>query len=228
MANCSNCSAPLPPDSLICEYCGSRNDVDLRGVHHYTTHECDTKRTCPRCDIPLGTIDLNIEGRFLIERCDRCLGLFFDPNELETLLDATVEKVFLIDRRRLDAITGNARPEGEAIRYLKCPVCARLMNRVNFGARSGVIVDRCRDHGVWLDGGELRRLLEWAKAGGRLLDLEKREQRLKEQAEEARFSKALTPPDGGSGDPGFGGDSRHTPESDLLGFLISAFRHICR
>lgn len=30
-------------------------------------------------------------------------------------------------------------------------------------------MDRCRHHGVWLDGGELRRLLEWKKAGGQLL-----------------------------------------------------------
>lgn len=63
-----------------CEYCGSRNDVDLKGVHHYTTHEPESARRCPRCGVQLKTIDLKLDGRFLIERCDDCLGLFFDPD----------------------------------------------------------------------------------------------------------------------------------------------------
>ena len=57
MANCSNCGAPLPANILICEYCGSRNDTDLRGVHNFTTNELDEGRTCPRCATPLRTID---------------------------------------------------------------------------------------------------------------------------------------------------------------------------
>lgn len=226
MANCSNCSAPLPPDAIVCDYCGSRNDVDLRGVHHYTTHETESGRTCPRCAIPLRTIDLKIKGKFLLERCDRCLGLFFDPNELETLLDATVAKTYVIDRLRLDAITKAARPESEAIRYVKCPVCSRLMNRVNFGARSGVIVDRCRDHGVWLDGGELRRLLEWVKAGGMILDGEKRQQRLEEEAALVRSSHILNPAERSGEFPSAGDFRQESP--DLLDLLVGLFRHIAR
>ena len=158
MANCSNCSAPLPPNSIVCEYCGSRNDVDLKGVHYNTTHETDSERTCPRCSIPLATIDLKLNGKFLIERCDECLGLFFDPGELEALLEATVANVFTINRNELDSINATMRAVDYGVYYIKCPVCAKIMNRVNFGARSGVIVDRCKDHGVWLDGGELRPL----------------------------------------------------------------------
>ncbi len=52
---------------------------------------------------------------------------------------------------------------------MKCPVCSDFMQRKNFGARSGVIADRCNKHGIWLDGGELKRLMEWKKAGGQLL-----------------------------------------------------------
>jgi Zn-finger nucleic acid-binding protein len=47
------------------------------------------------------------------------------------------------------------------------------MNRINFGAQSGVIVDKCKEHGVWLDGGELRQLMEWIKAGGQILHQQK-------------------------------------------------------
>lgn len=169
MANCANCSAPLPQNSIKCDYCGSRNDVDLKGVHYYTTHESDSERSCPRCGIALQTVDLKLDGKFLIERCEQCLGLFFDNNELEALLDATVTKAFTVNSARLDQISA-ARSGEYGISYVKCPVCANMMNRVNFGAKSGVIVDRCREHGVWLDGGELRQLCEWVKAGGKILD----------------------------------------------------------
>jgi len=184
MSNCSNCSAPLPANSIICDYCKTRNDTDLNGVHRYTTHEIESARICPRCTISLRTIDLKINGKFLIERCDQCLGLFFDPAELEALLEATVTNVFDINRSKLDAINNHMSPASAPVSYIKCPVCSTIMNRVNFGVKSGVIVDRCREHGVWLDGGELRHLFEWMKAGGKLLGQEREEQRRKESERE--------------------------------------------
>lgn len=195
MANCINCSAPLPNGSILCDYCGSRNDIDLNEVHYYTTHELESARICPRCTISLRTIDLNLNGRFLIERCEECLGLFFDPNELETLLEATVTNIFTIDRNRLDSI--NSTKSGEyGVSYIKCPVCSTIMNRINFGTKSGVIVDRCKEHGVWLDGGELRHLFEWMKAGGKLLQQERQEQfkQAEERAHEREKRKIQAQP----------------------------------
>ena len=226
MANCSNCSAPLPPNSIQCDYCGSRNDIDLKGVHYYTTHEADSERICPRCNIRLETIDLKIDGRFLIERCDRCLGLFFDPGELEAVLQATVSNVFTINRNQLDSLNATMRADEYGITYIKCPVCAKIMNRVNFGAKSGVIVDRCKDHGVWLDGGELRHLFEWMKAGGKLLDQEREEQRKKAAAEqqERRHPSAVS---GGYADysdfDAYGGTLRNE-DPDLFDMVRRAIR----
>ncbi|MCX5883619.1 MAG: zf-TFIIB domain-containing protein [Deltaproteobacteria bacterium] len=190
MANCSNCSAPLPPNSIQCDYCGSRNDIDLKGINYYTTHEIESERICPRCNIRLRTIDLKIGGKFLIERCDECLGLFFDPGELEALLEATVSNVFTINRSSLDNLNTTMRPNDYGVSYIKCPICSKLMNRINFGTKSGVIVDRCTDHGVWLDGGELRHLFEWMKAGGKLLQQERQEQiKKEEEVEQERQSR---------------------------------------
>lgn len=223
MANCSNCSAPLPPNSIICEYCGSRNDVDLKGVHYYTTHETESERTCPRCSIRLSTIDLKMNGKFLIERCGQCMGLFFDPGELEALLETTVANVFVIDRTRLDSINASGPSAAYPIGYIKCPVCARIMNRVNYGAKSGVIVDRCKDHGVWLDSGELRHLFEWMKAGGKLFDQERHEQQRKEAEQEQRKKQAQ--PAAGTGldfDPVGGILKQQDP--DLLDVLVAAVR----
>lgn len=169
MPFCTSCSAPLPPHNALCEYCGTKNDINLRGIHEYTVTRPESNRTCPLCNKPLETIDLQTGDHFYIERCSKCMGLFFDPGELNALLDQSVDHVYQIDRKKLwnMTMTGTNVPE-RIIAYIKCPVCGELMNRVNFGARSGVIVDQCKD-GIWLDNGELRRLLEWRKAGGQLL-----------------------------------------------------------
>ena len=234
MARCTSCSAPLPPDAFTCDYCGCRNDVDLKGVHYYTTHECDSERICPRCSIPLRTIDLNLNGTFLIERCDDCFGLFFDPNELETLLDATATNVYTIDKGRLDN-GSSRRGEPYGVTYIKCPVCSTIMNRVNFGIKSGVIVDRCKEHGIWLDCGELRNLLEWMKAGGKLLQQEREEQRKhEEQHEKERQTRAaLAQTDRGAGypdDTGFTlyGGTLRSSDPDLFDIVLSALRFVIR
>jgi Zn-finger nucleic acid-binding protein len=195
MANCSNCSAPLPANSIICEYCKTRNDTDLKGINRYTTYEIESARICPRCNISLRTIDLKINGRFLIERCDECLGLFFDPGELEALLEATVSNVFDINRSKVDDINNHMGFATSTVAYIKCPVCSKLMNRINFGTKSGVVVDRCRDHGVWLDGGKLRHLFEWMKAGGKLLCQEREEQLRKESEREKEREQRKAPTD---------------------------------
>lgn len=229
MANCTNCSAPLPDGSIRCEYCGSRNDIDLKGVHYYTTHEIESERICPRCSISLKSIDLNIQGRFLIERCDQCLGLFFDPNELEALLEATVSNVFTIDKSRLDACKVPSAAGEQGAFYVKCPVCGKIMNRVNFGTNSGVIIDRCKDHGVWLDGGELRHLFEWMKAGGKLLQQEREGERRRAETRELEREKRRIqnqPPQGGvygdgSGFDLFGGTLRNS-DPDLFDIVTKA------
>lgn len=230
MANCTNCSAPLPDGSIRCDYCGSRNDIDLAEVHYYTTHELKSERICPRCLIRLRTIDLDVNGRFLIERCDECLGLFFDPNELETLLTASVANVFTIDRSRLDSIN-SAKAGNYPVSYIKCPACSTIMNRVNFGTKSGVIIDRCKEHGMWLDGGELRHLLEWMKAGGKLLQQERQEQlkqtEERKQEREKRRSQLQSAPSGVAGEDAsfnlFGGTLRNA-DPDLFDIVKKAIR----
>ncbi len=229
MANCTNCSAPLPDGSIRCDYCGSRNDIDLKGINYYTTHECESERICPRCSISLKTIDLNVNGRFLIERCDECLGLFFDPNELETLLEAAVTNVFTIDRSRLDSINKTTQTGDYGVTYIKCPVCSKIMNRVNFGTKSGVVVDRCKEHGVWLDGGELRHLFEWMKAGGRLLQQERQEQLKHTEERELEREKRTIRAQSASGrvypdDSGFDlyDGSLRNADPDLFGIVSKA------
>jgi Zn-finger nucleic acid-binding protein len=50
---------------------------------------------------------------------------------------------------------------------LACPKCNGVMHPVNYSYSSGIIIDRCADHGIWLDRGELDKVQlsreTWAK-----------------------------------------------------------------
>jgi Zn-finger nucleic acid-binding protein len=37
---------------------------------------------------------------------------------------------------------------------------------LNYGRRSGVIIDVCKKHGVWFDADELAHILDWVRSGG--------------------------------------------------------------
>jgi Zn-finger nucleic acid-binding protein len=169
MAKCISCAAPLPANTNKCLYCGTHNDVDLKSRHPYSITLTQSERLCPHCEIPLQTIDLNLNGAFLIERCGNCFGLFFDPGEIDSLLESTVSNVFTINRQHLDTINRDRYRADKKVKYLKCPVCRVLMNRRVFASRSGIVIDQCASHGIWLDSGEITHLMEWKKAGGQLL-----------------------------------------------------------
>jgi Zn-finger nucleic acid-binding protein len=214
---------------VVCTFCGTRNDIDLTGLGEYTVNAPQSVRTCPRCKTPLQTVDLKVQGTFLIERCEQCLGLFFDPGELEALLNASVANVFDINRKLIDGLNQSPRSAEYGVGYIACPVCAKLMNRVSYGVRSGVIVDRCGAHGVWLDGGELRQLLEWTASGGQILTRERQdehkreEERTQQRLERERQTRAMQD-GGGALSIGFGTPSYRGVHSDddVLGLLVRA------
>jgi Zn-finger nucleic acid-binding protein len=45
-----------------------------------------------------------------------------------------------------------------------CPTCGTLMGKRVFAYESGVPIDVCEQHGVWLDHGELERIEAWSEA----------------------------------------------------------------
>lgn len=165
MAQCQYCSAPLPSNSIICEYCGVRNDIEVE-AKNVGSKLPKSKRTCPDCLVYLDSIDIGKNSRFIIEKCERCYGLFFDNQELEKLLESTVGKTYWIDRRKLHSLLQHPLHKDEVL-YRKCPVCEKYMHRKNYMKRSGVIMDICYEHGTWLDAGELKQLEDWIKLGGK-------------------------------------------------------------
>lgn len=124
-------------------------------------------------------------GSISLLECGGCEGIWVD---VETLQQICAEK------EKQAAVLGMpANPDEPAaleqhIRYVPCPVCHELMNRVNFAHCSRVIVDVCKAHGAWFDKDELRRTVEFIRSGG----LEKaRAQQLEQIKNEERRLVAL-------------------------------------
>jgi hypothetical protein len=85
----------------------------------------------------------------------------------------------------------------------------------HYGRRSGVIIDVCRNHGIWFDADELPRILEWIRQGG----LAQARDELAHDAEIAERHKKQGV--GGTGTPV--GTAHNEPETDLLSEAIDAF-----
>jgi hypothetical protein len=63
------------------------------------------------------------------------------------------------------------------------------MNRTNYGHISGVVLDVCKDHGLWFDKDKLREVLEFIEGGG----LEKSHLRQIQDEDERRRLAAIAP-----------------------------------
>jgi Zn-finger nucleic acid-binding protein len=188
--NCTNCGAPLPAKSNICGFCKTLNDTDLFRFSGNVTKGEEAETNCPRCDLKLRSVALNLGQDFNIERCRNCLGLFFDPSELASLLDSVGSSAHEIDHARMQTLIDEEvrHQDPNEFSYVPCPACSQLMHRKAYGVRAGVIVDRCKEHGVWLDGGELGQLLKWVAAGG-----QKHDNEYQERARKIELAKAKAP-----------------------------------
>lgn len=151
----------------FCPFCGVRQDIDLRQIH-FRDLGTDASLACPSCSTALSVIEFETNPILRIERCNACHDMFFNPGELEAILDAQTHPLVWLDLAQITQIGEDYGFHHEVV-YRKCPMCPDRMNHVNFGRHSGVILDRCGVHGVWVDGGELRRLTEWWRAGGKLI-----------------------------------------------------------
>ncbi len=181
----------------FCPFCGVRADIDLRQIHFRDLGK-DTSMACPQCTTPLGVIEFETEPRIRIERCTTCHGMFFNPGEIESVLDAQTNPLVWLDSFQIQQIVGDFGHERE-IFYQKCPMCAERMSHVNFGGHSGVILDRCGTHGIWLEGSKLRQLTEWWRAGGKLIYQQNEADRVKRLYSSIEKRGTITSPEPDAG-----------------------------
>jgi len=118
-------------------------------------------RPCPRCQTEMDPI---VIGATPLNECSRCEGLWVDIGSFEKICaDREQQSVVLGVASRAPT---QAVRETSKVRYVPCPDCSQLMNRINFARCSGVIVDICKGHGTWFDRDELSRIVEFIRGGG--------------------------------------------------------------
>lgn len=163
-----------------------------------------TGRRCPRCEEDLVAETI---GENTIERCLACRGVWVAAREFNELLVDLDRQESIRDREELH-YNKNA-----DVAFLKCPKCSKTMVRSDFDRRSGILVDACRKHGIWLDRGELRSIVGYLAK--RMVEM------AKDRDEGVIRTKGKGPDDPFTILPDFEeGIFRHIPRRSLLGLLI--------
>ena len=98
-----------------------------------------------------------------MRECPKCEGIWADAESLQKICADREQQAVVLGLPRTLPVDTNSL---ENVRYVPCPVCNTIMNRVCFAHCSGVVVDVCRAHGTWFDKDELRRIVEFIRAGG--------------------------------------------------------------
>ena len=161
-----------------------------------------------------------------VDECDGCGGLFLSHAMLDRLVAArdTPSGLHL-------ALPKRAVAREASVRYIRCPVCRKTMNRQAFGRVSGVIVDVCKADGMWFDAGELAEVIRFVEQGGlavararEMEDLAERERKSRSEmaiAESSAFFASHT----GSTVRGWGSSSSSSNVfADLLQAIVKAWR----
>jgi Zn-finger nucleic acid-binding protein/DNA-directed RNA polymerase subunit RPC12/RpoP len=186
---CPHCAARISHTARFCHYCGCpiQSSERLGEV---------TERRCPVCaDDGPGMVSRALGGDGLtVYECGRCGGLWLG-NEAFDLLERQARDGGLSWLKQAVS-SGHSAPRhlqaGEQAGpwYRPCVICGKPMNRLNYGRKSGVIIDYCAKHGLWFDRGELHRIVAWIQNGGlaRRDRAEKVEQRAAASAERLRRS----------------------------------------
>ena len=106
-------------------------------------------------------------GGLVIQECPKCHGLWAPDDTFDALVDRAAASA---RERAMNGAPSAPREDGgnpatNKVEYRRCPTCDALMGRKNFRKRSGVIIDRCHEHGTWLDANELEQIAGFVLSG---------------------------------------------------------------
>ena len=108
---------------------------------------------CPRCQSRLET---RSTGGVEIDECRSCQGIWFDADELRRVKDGSDKDLNWMDFdlwKHADRFRVNTNP-------VNCPNCSNAMVTIDYD-QTGVEIDHCTHcRGVWLDAGELEKILD--------------------------------------------------------------------
>ena len=153
---CPFCFRRSPQESQFCSSCGE-------GIHAAQLDAHTGNLKCPRCVKPK-LVNRKV-GDFTVDECPGCSGMWAGAEAFHRLVKQQVarEQNNVRKARRRGPAKSTLT---EKVSYIKCPECGQMMSRFNFAKASGVIVDECRAHGVWLDSDELAKIAAYVSTGG--------------------------------------------------------------
>jgi len=158
---CPKCTARISDRAKFCHHCGNRVAVESVAGE-------ETGLVCPACGEPHHLVGRRVADVPVLE-CGCCAGLWLSGEVFEQLTEQAAAETVDANEHFPPRQAGPGDPAlapRQGQRYRKCPKCGQIMHRRNYARRSGVIIDVCRQHGVWFDAEELRRILLWVRSGG--------------------------------------------------------------
>ena len=167
---CVFCSSPLPANSLICTHCKQRNPISPL----YTITDSKEKIECVECQTAtMKSIDLGDHVESLsAEQCSTCKGIFISFELLEKVITH-----YGLRRKKIPSkIDSPKEPKKNHHNLYACPVCKMTMKRFTYKISTNILIDKCDAHGVWLNHGELKTLIEWKQSYKKFQDKEKNEE----------------------------------------------------
>ncbi len=197
--NCPNCGGAVSSDKTQCEFCRSRLKTvgcpSCLGVMFLGSKFCvhcgekavaaevldhENPGECPRCKLKLEIVQIDTSR---IRECTKCGGFWSGIDAFEEIC-ASKERQAAVLGFISDNTDRTVKPA--TVSYVPCPDCKQLMNRSNFARTSGVIIDLCKQHGVWFDRDELPKIIEFITGGGMQRAREKERVSLEEERKRLR------------------------------------------
>jgi Zn-finger nucleic acid-binding protein len=183
--NCPSCGAAANEGDTACQYCGSglvavachacfgamfvgAQFCPHCGAKAVVAEEADQSTLrCPGCGTDMR--HRRLDETTTIFECGACGSAWLTPETFTKLIaDHATRGAAAADGATAGGLSKPKpfRLASATPRYLHCPVCKAMMNRVNFGDTSGVIVDTCATHGIWFERDELHAVLSFVEQGG--------------------------------------------------------------
>jgi len=213
---CAACLAWNLAGAAHCQACGRPLVADTKGAAAGQAAGCN----CPRCGTLLQAREY---AEMSVDECDRCGGLFLSQAMLDRIVaahDAPTGLRLALPQRAVERET--------VVQYLHCPVCGNIMNRQAFGRISGIVIDVCKAHGLWFDGGELAEAIRFVEQGGlehlRVRELEELAERERKSRTEAAIAEASAGLDTDDGGLTIRWSTGNNPFAELLHSIVKAWR----
>ncbi len=216
IARCGSCGAGVQRDAKSCQYCGSEI-LREAGEHSLICPECYARCAtgslfctaggvgfrpervriegyelpCPACSTLMSPRQI---GGIGVNECLSCHGLWAPGESFDLLVSRAIEARQQANPAELHAlkprVTGS-NPARQGVQYRGCPECDGTMARRNYRRKSGVIIDTCSQHGVWLDADELEQIAGFILSGaaGERIERESAEERKKKAASAAVLAR---------------------------------------